>query len=81
MTPFIQPLLSDTETMSLPATAPRKAPIGTFAPARVSLHSPIGAWSMHQLPPTPTYAFVTRLPSGVANSRRRSDMFRHAKVE
>lgn len=76
MTPFIQPLLSS----SKPIPTHRRVPVGTFAAARASRHTPVGAWSMQEIPTELTYKYETKLPSGVANNRRRSDMFRHACI-
>lgn len=58
---FLQPLLP------LPASQPRKAPLGTFAAVRVSARSPIGDWIFELRHPPEG---VTQLPRGIADMRR-----------
>jgi len=57
---FLQPLLP------LPAPRPRKAPLGTFSAARISAHTPIGAWIFELRQPP---LGVQDLPQGVADAR------------
>lgn len=59
---FLQPLLP-----LQPASQPRKAPLGTFSVARVSAHSPIGAWIFELRHPP---ARPTQLPRGIADMRK-----------
>jgi len=57
---FLQPLLS-----VQPVVRSRKAPLGTFSAARLSAHTPIGAWIFELRQPP---LGVDRLPQGVAGA-------------
>jgi hypothetical protein len=78
MTPVFHPLLSDVASIKTRVSA--RAPKGTFSAARVTRHSPVGAWATNPLSELPLQMHALRLPQGVASAPHTADMRHHASL-